>query len=166
MPGVTETYRPLVHEIFTKINNAKDKPKKMQVLRQYKSEGMEKLLKAAFDPQIKWLLPEGDVPFKPNDAPEGTEHTRLEHEARTLKNYVALENAGQTHVGNPDLNNMKRELLFIQLLEGLCEGEARVLILAKDKKLNKYKGLTAAMVREAYGWDENFMTPGVTRVAS
>ena len=75
-----ETYRPLYHEIFTKINNAKDKPKKLAVLTKYRSASLEMFLKAAFDPKITWLLPEGDVPFMPNDAPEGTEHTILEQE--------------------------------------------------------------------------------------
>jgi hypothetical protein len=162
---VDETYRPLVHEIFTKVNNAKDKPKKIKVLRDYDSEGLRKLLRAAFDPNISWLLPEGDVPFIANDAPDGTEHTRLEHEARTLKNYVSLKHDGKVHDGNPNLNTMKREQLFIQLLEGLPEQEAKLVIAAKDKKLSKiYKGLNANTVREAFGWDENFMKPGVSRV--
>ena len=60
---------------------------------------------------------------------------------------------------------MKREQLFIQLLEGLPEQEAKLVIAAKDKKLSKiYKGLNANTVREAFGWDENFMKPGVSRV--
>ena len=164
---VDETYRPLVHEMFTKVNNAKDKPKKIKVLRDYDSEGLRKLLRAAFDPNITWLLPEGDVPFVPNDAPDGTEHTRLEHEARTLKNYVSLEHNGTVHDGNPNLNTMKREMMFVQLLEGLPEKEAKIVIAAKDKKLHKiYKGLNANTVREAFGWDENFMKPGVSRVKS
>ena len=86
-------------------------------------------------------------------------------ESRKLNNYVSLTHEGKTHVGNPALNGMKRETLFIQLLEGLTEGEAKVLLAAKDKKLHKsYKGLTANTVREAYGWDENFMKPGISRV--
>jgi hypothetical protein len=59
---------------------------------------------------------------------------------------------------------MKRELMFVQLLEGLTEAEAIVLIAAKDRNLHKkYKGLTANTVREAFGWDENFMKPGIPR---
>ena len=60
--------------------------------------------------------------------------------------------------GNTDLNDMKRESLFIQLLEGLCAGEAQVLCLAKERTLHrKYKGLNANTVRDAFGWDENFI---------
>ena len=156
-----ETYRPLFHEIFTKVNNAKDKPKKLAVLRQYQSPSLEMLLKAAFDPKITWLIPEGDVPFMPNEAPEGTEHTILEQEAKKLHNYVQRETSTGPIVGNPNLNTMKREMMFVQLLEGLSEGEAQQLCLAKDQKLNrKYKGLTANLIKEAFGWDENFVEIG------
>jgi len=156
-----ETYRPLYHEIFTKIHNAKDKPKKLNVLQQYRSASLEMFLKAAFDPQITWLLPAGQVPYMPNEAPEGTEHTILEQETRKLHNYVQRETSDGPMPGNPNLNTMKREMMFVQLLEGLSEGEADVLLLAKDQCLNKkYKGLTANLIKEAFGWDENFVQVG------
>ena len=154
-----ETYRPLYHEIFTKINNAKDKPKKLAVLRKYRTPSLEMFLKAAFDPQISWLVPDGDVPFMPNEAPDGTEHTILDRESHKLHNYVQLERTPPDDpiVGNPNINSMKREMMFVQMLEGLSEGEANLLCLAKDQKLNrKYKGLTANLIREAFNWDENF----------
>ena len=124
---VIETYRPLLNEIFLKVNNKKDKPGKIKILRQYESEGMRKLLKAAFDPNITWLLPTGTVPFIANDAPDGTQHTRLEQEATKLNNYVALRYEGKIYEGNPRLNKMKREMLFVQMLEGLTTGEAEIL---------------------------------------
>ena len=162
-----ETYRPLYHEIFTKVNNAKDKPKKLQVLRQYRSASLEMFLKAAFDPQISWLVPAGDVPYMPNEAPEGTEHTLLERESTKLHNYVQRETERGPIVGNPNLNTMKREMMFVQMLEGLSQGEAQVLVQAKDQVLNKkYKGLTANLIKEAFGWDENFVdidNPGYNR---
>ena len=156
---VTETYRPLFHEIFAKVNNAKDKPKKVKVLQQYDSDGLRKLLKATFDPKIKWLLPEGNVPYIPNEAPDGTEHSRLELEARTFKNYVGVEQQDGTIIsGNEGLNRMKREMLFITLLEGLSAGEAEVLLAAKDNTLNKkFKGLNANTVKAAFNWDDEFM---------
>ena len=47
--------------------------------------------------------------------------------------------------------------MFIQMLEGLHEDEAKLVLLAKDKNLNReYKGLNASTVTEAYGWDEHF----------
>ena len=149
--NAVETFSPLFHEIFAKVNNAKDKPKKVAVLQQYRS--------AAFNPSITWLLPEGHVPYIPNEAPDGTEHTRLSHEARKLHHYVQREGTPQgSFVGNPDINSAKREMMFIQLLEGLSAGEAEDLILAKDQSLNKkYKGLNANVVREAFGWNADFV---------
>ena len=157
--AAVETYTPLFHEIFTKVNNAKDKPKKVAVLRQYRSEALENFLMAAFNPSITWLLPEGHVPYIPNEAPDGTEHTRLSAEARKLHNYVQREGTPQgAFLGNPDINSAKREMMFIQLLEGLSAGEAEDLCLAKDQSLNKkYKGLNANVVREAFGWNADFV---------
>lgn len=155
-----ETYTPLYHEIFTKVNNAKDKPKKLAVLRKYDSPNLRALLMCAFNPDIEWLLPEGQVPYIENDAPEGTEHSVLSTELKTIHNYVKRKVFGSQDewaVGNPALNDQKRENMFIQLLEGLSAGEAQLLILAKDRQLHrKYKGLNANSVREAFGWDENF----------
>ena len=155
-----ETYRPLYHEIFTQVNNAKDKPKKIKVLQAYRSEALEMFLKSAFDPKVTWLLPEGDTPYMPNEAPDGTEHTILDREALKFYNYVQLERNPPDGpiVGNPNINTMRREMMFVQLLEGLSAGEAECVIAAKERTLSKkYKGLTAKMIQDAFGWDENFV---------
>ena len=68
---------PLVHEIFTQINNAKDKPKKIEVLKKYDNPAIRQLLKAAFDPKIEWDLPEGTYESRP--CPQ-TSHNWQEHE--------------------------------------------------------------------------------------
>lgn len=139
-----------VHEIFTKINNAKDKPKKIEVLRKYDQPYIRQLLKAAFDPKIKWVLPEGTPPHMPNEAPVGTEHTLLRNEARKLYHFI--------EGGDNQTNKIRKEQLFIQILESLHVSEAQVLIHIKDRTLNKtYKGLTGDMVKEAFGWNDNFM---------
>ena len=144
--------KELISEIFTKINNAKDKPKKIEVLRQYDSPGMRMILKGAFDPKIEWELPEGTPPYIENEAPAGTEHTFLEVEARKLYNFAKG--------GNNTINKIRKETLFIQMLEGLHASEAKVLIDVKNKSLNKtYKGLTSDMVKEAFGWNANFVKP-------
>ena len=75
---------PLMSEIATKINNAKDKPKKLKVLKEHDSVPLRQVLKGAFDPNIEWLLPTGDVPYRKNDAPIGTDHTLLSQEAKRL----------------------------------------------------------------------------------
>ena len=144
--------KELISEIFTKINNAKDKPKKIEVLKQYDSPGMRMILKGAFDPKIVWELPEGTPPYIENEAPAGTEHTYLEVEARRLYNFAKG--------GNSTINKIRKETLFIQMLEGLHASEAKVLIDVKNKSLNKtYKGLTSDMVKEAFGWNTDFVKP-------
>ena len=144
--------KELISEIFTKINNAKDKPKKIEVLRQYDTPGMRMILKGAFDPKIAWDLPPGIPPYIENESPAGTEHTYLEIEAKRLYNFAVG--------GNDQLNKIRKETLFIQMLEGLHESEAKVLIDVKNKSLNKtYKGLTSDMVKEAFGWNADFVKP-------
>jgi len=144
--------KQLVSEIFTKVNNAKDKPKKIEVLRQFDSPGLRMILKGAFDPKIEWDLPEGTPPYIENEAPAGTEHTFLEIEAKRLYNFAVG--------GNDQLNKIRKETLFIQMLEGLHADEAKVLLDIKNKSLNKtYKGLTSEMVKEAMGWNADFVKP-------
>jgi len=141
---------PLMSEIATKVNNAKDKPRKLKVLRDHDSVALRQVLKGAFDPNIEWLLPKGDVPYEANDAPVGTEHTILQQEAKRLYLF--------TKGGDNTLSNNKRETLFIQMLEGLSAEEAEFLVTVVNKKVNnKYKGFTANLVREAFNWNDNFM---------
>jgi len=141
---------PLFSEIATKINNAKDKPRKLKILQEHDSVPLRQVCKGAFDPNIEWLLPPGDVPFKANDAPIGTDHTLLSQEAKRLYLF--------TKGGDNSLSNTKREMLFIQMLEGLCAEEAEFLITVVNKKVNnKYKGFTANLVKDAFDWDDNFM---------
>ena len=143
---------PLLYsEIAMKVNNAKDKPRKLKVLRDNNSVPLRQVLKAAFDPKIQWALPKGDVPYTVNDAPLGTEHTVLSQQAKRL--YLFIKGGDNT------LKQNKRELLFVQMLEGLSAEEAEFLIAVVNKKVNnKYKGFTANLVKEAFNWDDNFMT--------
>ena len=94
------------------------------------------VIKSSFDPKIEWALPDGDVPYTRNDAPEGTEHTSLSYESRKLYHFIKG--------GDNRITQNKREAMFVQMLEGLHESEAAVLVAAKDKKLHQvYKGLSA-----------------------
>ena len=137
-------------EIAMKVNNAKDKPRKLKVLQDHDSVALRQVLKGAFDPKIKWLLPKGDVPYKVNDAPIGTEHTILSQEAKRL--YLFTEG------GDNKISQNKRETLFIQMLEGLSAEEAKFLVAVVNKKVNnEYKGFTANLVKEAFNWNDSFM---------
>jgi len=142
---------PLLHEILIQVNNAKDKPAKIAVLKKNDSVPLRQVIKGAFDPNIKWALPEGTPPYKENDAPAGTEHTSLFTEARRLWHFV--EGADNK------LPKAKKEMMFIQLLEGLHKDDAALMIAVKDKALNKkYKGLTDAVAKEAFGWNSDYKT--------
>ena len=144
------TYNLSFHEILTKVNNAKDKPKKIEVLKKYDTNELRMFLKGAFDEKLEWLLPEGKPPYTPNDAPVGTEHTWLKQEVKRMFHFL--------QGGNPELSQMKRDNMFIQMLEGLSAEEAELLVWAKDGELNKhYKGLTANLDKEAFGWNDDFM---------
>ena len=147
---MADNYNLSFHEILTKVNNAKDKPKKIEVLRRYDTSELRMLMKGAFDPRLEWLMPEGKPPYKPNEAPIGTEHTWLKQEVKRMFHFLKG--------GNPQLSQMKRDTMFIQMLEGLSDEEAKLLIQVKDKELNKhYKGLTANLVKEAFNWNDDFM---------
>ena len=144
------TYNLSFHEILTKVNNAKDKPKKLEVLQKYDTNELRMFLKGAFDDKLEWLLPEGSPPYTPNEAPVGTEHTWLKQEVKRMFHFLKG--------GNPQLSQMKRDNMFIQMLEGLSEEEAKLLVWAKDNDLNKhYKGLTANLIKEAFDWNDDFM---------
>ena len=141
----------LISEILTKVNNAKDKPKKVAVLKQYNSVAMRQILKGAFDPKIEWDLPEGSPPYKVNEAPAGTEHTLLYTESKRLWHFVKGADNRTTKT--------RKEMLYIQMLEGLHADEAKLLIAVKEKNLNTiYKGLTDAVVKEAFGWNDDYKT--------
>ena len=154
MQALADAGRPvstLMNELATKVNNAKDKPRKLKVLKDHDSVPLRQILKGAFDPKIEWLLPKGDdIPYNKNDAPIGTEHTLLSQEAKRLYLF--------TKGGDNTLSQNKRETLFIQMLEGLSAQEADFLVTVVNKKVNnKYKGFTANLVKEAFDWNDDFM---------
>ena len=142
----------LFSEILDKVHKAKTKDAKVEILKKFDNQSLRMVIKSSFDPKIVWELPEGDVPFKPNDAPAGTEHTRLASEAKKLYHYIKG--------GDNDTPKYKKDLMFVQLLEGLHETEAKLIINAKDKKLHQvYKGLSKEVVKEAFGWNDDFVKP-------
>ena len=145
-----DTYTPLFSEILEKVAKLKTKKDKVEYLQKYNTDALRMVIKSSFDPKIEWVLPEGDVPYVPNEAPEGTEHTMLAGEARLLYNFIKG--------GNGQLTQNKRESMFVQMLEGLHADEAKLIVAAKDKKLHQvYKGLSANVVKEAFNWTDEFM---------
>ena len=147
-----QNYTMLFSELLDKVHKAKTKEQKVQILRQNNTYALRKFLKAAFDPKLKWVFPEGEVPYTPNDAPAGTEHTVLAQEANKLWHFIVG--------GDNTLSKTRKETLFIQILEGLHKDEAELMCNIKDKKLhNVYKGLTASVVKDAFGWNDDYVKP-------
>ena len=133
---------PLLSEVLAKVSKQRTKAKKVEVLKENDSLHLKAVLIWNFDDSVVSVLPEGEVPFEKNEAPAGTEHTYLAHEWRVLYNFVKG--------GNDFLRPVKREQLFLQLLEGLHPDEAEIICLVKDKKLStKYK-LTKELVEQAF----------------
>ena len=147
-----QTYTPLFSEVLDNVHKAKTKAQKVKILKENNTDSLRMIIKASFDPKIEWVFPEGNVPYTPNESPEGTEHTMLAMEAKKLWHFIK---GADRQTRQP-----QKEIMFFQMLEGLHQNEAKLLIAAKDKKLHQmYKGLSANVVQEAFGWDEEFAIP-------
>ena len=139
----------LYSEILDKVHKAKTKDQKVSILKQNDSEGLRMVIKSSFDPKIEWAIPEGEVPYKPNDVPAGTEHTVLAMESKKLWHFIKGADKGTPQ--------HKKEQMFIQMLEGLHDSEAKLLIAAKDKRIHQvYKGLSTNVVKEAFDWNDDY----------
>ena len=160
MASTSGSGKLLMHEVLTKVNNAKDKPKKIAVLKENDTPGLRRIIKGSFDPNITWDLPEGSPPFIANEAPEGTEHSLLENESKKFWHFVQGADVATSKT--------RKETMFVQILEALSKGEAELSIAMKDKELHKkYKGLSQAVVKEAFNWNDDYKTPeGPTRGTS
>ena len=140
--SMTTSNRLLISEVLQKVSNAKTKAEKVKILQDNNSQALRSLFIWNYDESVISLIPEGEVPYTPNDAPAGTEHTVLEKEY--VKLYYFIKG------GNDELKQFKREQMFIQMLEGLHASEAEVLCLVKDGLLQKKYRITKAVVEEAF----------------
>ena len=132
-----------ISEVLQKAHNAKTKAQKVKILQDNNTQTLRSLFIINFDETIVPRVPLGeDVPYRPNEAPKGTEHTLLEQEGKKLYRFFKG--------GDDTLPNMKVENMFIQMLEGLHESEAEALIKAVNKTLHKKYKITRACVEEAF----------------
>jgi hypothetical protein len=137
-----KTYRPLISEVLRKANNAKTKEEKKKILLENNSQVLRSLFIWNYDESVVSLLPEGDVPYTPNPAPEGTDHILLENEGKKMFHFVK---------GGSSITQSKREQIFLGMIENLHPDEAEVLILVKDKKLQKkYTRISKALIEETF----------------
>ena len=129
-------------EILELVHKQRTKAKKVDVLKHYRDDALTAVLIWNFDPSVTSALPDGDVPYTPNDVPEGTDHTSLRREWKNLYHFIKG--------GNDELSGLRRESMFVQMLEGLHPKEADLICLVKDKRLtDKYK-VTYEQVKEAF----------------
>lgn len=132
---------PLISKIFEDVAAIKTKKDRVNFLKSHApNKTMLRLLKYTFDPNIEFDLPPGSPPFEKNEILE-EDDSGLYQEDRRL--YLFVKG------GKPELHPIKRETLFIQVLESINPKEAELLLAVKEKKL-PYKGLTKAVVQEAF----------------
>jgi len=112
---------PFIHEILDHVEEQKTKAKKIEALKEYRDDSLTAILIWNFDSSVISAVPEGVVPYKENEVPIGTDHTSL-----------------------------RRETMFIQMLEGLHPEEAKIICLVKDKSLTEKYKITKDMVVEAF----------------
>jgi len=144
-----------IAEIVEKTSELTDRQAQIDFLRQHDNNTLRTLLSYILDPNVKWALPAGAPPYTPTQTFES--HGQLYNQARKL--YLFIEG------GNPNIHKMKRESLFIQLLESIDPDDARFMVAAKDKQM--LYPIATDVINEAFGF--NFPvaanvapSPGVT----
>jgi hypothetical protein len=159
---------PFVYEILELASKQRSNAKKVEVLKTYAHDSVKSIFIWNFDESVISLLPEGDVPYADaNDQTvySGTLSENLAKEASGGESATGqdLDGRGKTSLrreyqnlyhfvkgGNRNLNNIRREMMFINLLRGLHPKDAEILILTKDKKLSSKYKITKENVAEAY----------------
>ena len=142
---------PFIHEILDLVSEQRTKAKRVEILKEYRDDSLTAILIWNFDDRVQSAVPDGQVPYKENEVPVGTDHTSLRREWKQLYHFIKG--------GNDTLSSLRRESMFIQLLEGLHPKEAEIICLVKDKELEEvYPKVTLDVVKEAFPdivWGEN-----------
>jgi len=162
---------PFAFEVLDLVSRQRTKAKKIEALRKYADVSLKILFVWNFDESIISALPPGQVPYvgyDENVSYSGTLSTKLSHEIRTMheKGDFSLgvsDQQGHTTIrreskhfyrfckgGNDALNAIRRETMFINILEGLHPLEAEIVCLCKDKKLGEVYKVTKEIVAEAF----------------
>ena len=134
--------RKLVSEVLEEAGKIIKRDERIKFLQLNKSPGLTDILRIQYDDTIVSVLPEGAPNYRQDDAPKDYQYTILN------KAYTQFKYFFKGPIAN-DMNPLKRESLFLNLLETLHIEEAELLIAAKDKKL-KSKGITKKLVCDAF----------------
>ena len=161
---------PFVYEVFQAASKQRTKAKKVEVLKTYAHDSVMAVLIWNFDESIVSLLPEGEVPYgntREDNSVTGSLSDKVNDAVGKMSemgsNSLGSQDQGKASIrkeytkfynflkgGNDKLSSLRRETMFINILEGLHPLEAEILILVKDKKLtDKYK-ITKEIAAAAY----------------
>ena len=161
---------PFVFEVLDAASKQRSKAKKVEVLQRYKHPSLVTLFVWNYDSSIITLLPEGPVPYGTNRDDQnstGTLSSRIDDAVSKMSvmgsTSLGSQDQGQASIraeykkfynfckgGNPSLSNLRRETMFINILEGLHPLEAEILILVKDKNLERKYKISKEVVSTAY----------------
>ena len=162
---------PFMFEILHLVSKQRSKAKKIEVLQKYDSSELRSILIWNFDESVISKLPEGEVPYSGYDDQNtysGTLTTKINEKVRKMHetdSFSLGSSDGEGHTtirkmaknfyhfikgGNDGMSAIRRESMFINLLEGLHPLEAEIICLVKDKKLSEKYKITKDVVAEAY----------------
>ena len=162
---------PFVFEVLDLVSKQRSKAKKIEVLKKYEHVSLKATLIWNFDESIISMLPEGEVPysgFEDQASSNGTLSTKITEEVRRMHETDSFsvgssDKNGHTTIrrefknfyhflkgGNDAMSGVRRETMFINILEGLHPLEAEIVCLCKDKKLSDRYKITKEIVSEAY----------------
>jgi len=162
---------PLLFEIFDLCSRQRSKAKKVEVLQKYGSPAVKSVLIWNFDETVLSALPEGDVPYAEPEEQlkyEGSLSEKIAVESRTMyqdgsfslgtsdpgaKTTITAQAKNLYHFivgGNGGLSSMRRESMFINLLQSLHPLEAEIICLVKDGRLGEQYKITQEIVAEAF----------------
>ena len=134
--------KKLISEVLTEASKLTKKADKVEHLRKNKTPALLDILRIAFDDDVVTVLPTGAPTYQQDDAPIGHEYLSLHRGHRRFKYFFK----GPVANGTPAL---RREGMFLTLLESLNKEEAELVIAAKDKSL-KYKGITKKLIQDTF----------------
>ena len=140
---------PMVHELLEAVDSERVKTKKLDILRTHGDDSFKMVMIWNFDESVISMLPEGNVPYQPVESDVQASVDKGLPQRTTIRN--SARNFYRFIKGGDDMmNKIKRERLFINILETLPPPEADILVLVKDKALNTKYNITKELVAEAY----------------
>ena len=159
---------PFVFEILDLASAQKSNAKKVEVLKNYEHDCLKVLFVWNFDSSVISLLPPGEVPYGESNAQTTFAGSLSENIAREAQGGESatgqdLDGRNKTTIrreyqnfyhyvqgGNGSLSTVRREMMFIDLLQGLHPKEAEILVLVKDKDLETKYNVSLDNVKQAY----------------